>query len=65
MVDPQNPYRYVEVRGDIFEITEEGANEHIDFLANRYLGVEKYPSAGPSEVRVLYRIKPTRVTGMG
>lgn len=65
IVDANNPYRYVEVRGDIFEITEEGGDDHIDFLAHRYLGVDKYPYAKPSETRVIYKVKPTHVTGMG
>lgn len=65
VVDPGNPYRYVELRGDIFEITEEGGDEHIDFLAHRYLGVDKYPYANAAETRVIYKIRPTHVTGMG
>ncbi|MEE9595125.1 MAG: PPOX class F420-dependent oxidoreductase, partial [Candidatus Hydrothermarchaeales archaeon] len=43
MQDPDNPYRYLEVRGSVVEITEEGADEHIDKLAKKYLGVDKYP----------------------
>lgn len=65
IVDPANPYRYVEVRGEVAECTEEGADEHIDFLAKKYLGVDSYPNRSEDEVRVLYKIKPTRFTGMG
>lgn len=65
IVDPANPYRYVEVRGEIFEITEEGADAHIDFLAHRYLGVDTYPYRNDKETRVIYKIRPTHVTGMG
>jgi len=63
--DPENPYRYLEVRGRVAEITEEGASEHIDKLAQKYLGVERYPKRTPGEIRVLYRIAPQHVTHMG
>src|SRR3989442_12109645 len=39
--DPDNPYRYLEIRGKVVEITEQGAAEHIDKLAKKYLGVDK------------------------
>lgn len=58
IMDPDNPYRYLEVRGEVVEITEEGALAHIDKMAKKYLGKDKYPYAQPGEVRVLYRIKP-------
>lgn len=63
--DPGNPYRYLEVRGRVVEITEEGASEHIDKMAKKYLGVDKYPNRAPGEVRVMYRIEPLHVTFMG
>jgi PPOX class probable F420-dependent enzyme len=63
--DPGNPYRYLEVRGRVVEIVEEGASEHIDKMAKKYLGVDKYPNRAPGEVRVLYRIEPLHVTFMG
>jgi PPOX class probable F420-dependent enzyme len=63
--DPGNPYRYLEVRGQVVEITEEGASEHIDKMAKKYLGVDRYPNRAPGEVRVLYRIEPLHVTFMG
>jgi PPOX class probable F420-dependent enzyme len=63
--DPDNPYRYLEVRGRVVEITEEGADAHIDSLAKKYLGVDKYPYRQPGEVRVLYKIQPERTSGMG
>jgi PPOX class probable F420-dependent enzyme len=62
--DPGNPYRYLEVRGRVVEITEDGASEHIDRMAKKYLGVDKYPGRAPGEVRVLYRIEPLHVTFM-
>jgi len=65
IMDPDNPYRHVEVRGDVVEITEEGASAHIDKMAKKYLGRDKYPNAQPGEVRVLYKIKPVHTTSMG
>jgi PPOX class probable F420-dependent enzyme len=65
IVDPDNPYRYLEIRGRVAEITEHGANEHIDKLAKKYLGVEKYPYGQPGEVRVLYKVQPEHTTTMG
>ena len=65
LMDPENPYRYLEIRGRVVEITEEGANAGIDKLAKKYLGVDKYPYSRPGEVRVLYKIKPEHTTVMG
>jgi PPOX class probable F420-dependent enzyme len=62
--DPDNPYRYLEVRGRVAEITEDGASEHIDRMAKKYLGLDQYPYRAPGEVRVLYRIEPLHVTFM-
>jgi hypothetical protein len=65
IVDPENPYRYLEIRGSVVEITEDGADESINKLAKKYLGVDKYPYGQPGEVRVLYKIKPEHTTVMG
>ena len=63
--DPDDPYRYLEVRGRVMEITEQGAEEHIDRLAKRYLGLDRYPYRQPGEVRVIYKIKPERTSTQG
>lgn len=65
IMDPDNPYRYLGVRGVVDEITEQGADAHIDSLAKKYLGQDKYPYRRPAEVRVLYKIRPERVFSMG
>jgi len=65
LIDPDNPYRYLEVRGRVVDITEKGAAQHIDKLAKKYLGVDKYPYAKPGEVRVLYKVKPEHVHAFG
>jgi PPOX class probable F420-dependent enzyme len=65
ILDPENPYRYLAVRGQVEEITEAGADAHIDSLAKKYLGQDRYPYRQPGEVRVTYRIRPERVSSMG
>ena len=65
IVDPDNAYRHLDVQGEVVEITEQGADPHIDQLAKKYLGQDKYPFRQPGEVRVLYKIRPDRVTSMG
>jgi PPOX class probable F420-dependent enzyme len=59
--DPDNPYRYLEVRGRVTAATEEGALAHIDKMARKYTGAQKYASLAPGEVRVIYTITPERV----
>ena len=63
--DPDNPYRYLEVRGRVVEITEQGADQHIDKMAKKYMGVDKYPLRQADEVRVVYKIKPEHTSHMG
>jgi PPOX class probable F420-dependent enzyme len=63
--DPENPYRYLAIQGEVVEITEDGADAHIDSLAKKYLGKDKYPFRAPGEVRVLYKIRPVKVNTMG
>jgi PPOX class probable F420-dependent enzyme len=63
--DPDNAYRHIAVRGEVAEITEQGADDHIDALAQKYLGKSKYPFRSPGEVRVIYKIRPERVAHMG
>jgi hypothetical protein len=64
ILDPDNPYRYLEVRGHVTERTLKGADAHIDALALKYLGKDKYPFRQPNEVRVIYKIEPEHVTTM-
>ena len=63
--DPQNPYRYLEIRGRVVDITETGADDHINKLSQKYLGKPVYPFRQPNEVRVLYKIEPEKVSSMG
>jgi PPOX class probable F420-dependent enzyme len=65
MMDPDNPYRYIQVRGRVATVTEDTGNKHIDSLAKKYLGKDKYPYAQPGEVRVTYEIEPTSAQAVG
>ena len=65
LIDPDNPYRHLQVQGRVVEITEAGADQHIDKMAKKYLGQDKYPFGQPGEVRVIYKIEPERASTMG
>ena len=64
IMDPDNPYRYVQVRGRVKRVAGQNADAHIDTLARKYLGKDKYPWTRPGEVRVIYEIEPTSASGM-
>lgn len=59
--DPENPYRYILVRGLVIEVTMKGAEDHIDKLSMRYRGI-LYPFKDPNQPRVIYKIEPLAVT---
>ena len=61
--DPDDPYDAVIVRGEVSELTHEGADEHIDKLAQKYLGEERYPFRQPGEERLKIYIAPMVVKG--
>jgi len=65
IMDPDNPYRYLQIRGRVTRMTEQGAEAHIDSLAKKYLGKDKYPFGQAGDVRVIYEIEPLRVQTMG
>jgi PPOX class probable F420-dependent enzyme len=64
LTNPENPYQAVMIRGRVTEITKQGADQHIDKMAKKYLGKDKYPGRAPGEVRVLYKIEPEKVSTM-
>ena len=64
ILDPDNAYRYLQLRGRVKNATEAGADAHIDRLAKKYLGVDKYPYARPGDVRVMYEIEVRAAQGM-
>ncbi len=57
----ENPYEYVEIRGRVVERTHDGADEHIDSLAKKYMGLDSYPLRQPGEQRVILRVQPEHV----
>ncbi len=59
--DAEMPYRQAMIRGRVVEITAEGADEHADRLAKKYLGLDKYPYLQPGEQRVIVKVAPERV----
>jgi PPOX class probable F420-dependent enzyme len=59
--DPENPYRYLGIQGRVVEMTEKGADAHIDKMAKKYLGKDTYPFRAPGEVRVIVKIAPEKV----
>lgn len=65
IMDPDNPYRYMQIRGKVTRATEEGATAHIDSLAKKYIDKDKYPWSRPGEVRVTFEITPQSVQTMG
>jgi PPOX class probable F420-dependent enzyme len=65
IVDPENAYRYIGIRGPVVEEDEKNADAHIDSLAKKYLNQDKYPFRSPGEQRVTYVIEPQSVHGQG
>ena len=61
IADPENPYRYLGIQGRVVEMTEQGADAHIDKMAKKYLGKDSYPFRTPGEQRVIVKIAPQKV----
>jgi PPOX class probable F420-dependent enzyme len=64
IMDPDNAYRYIQVRGHVARASEDGADAHIDSLAKKYLGKDKYPFRQPGEQRIMFEIEPEAVQTM-
>jgi PPOX class probable F420-dependent enzyme len=64
VVDQENPYESMLIRGTVTEMTQDGADEHIDALAKRYMGVDEYPMRQPGEERVIVKIEPEKIQHM-
>jgi PPOX class probable F420-dependent enzyme len=61
----ENPYEYVEIRGTVAERTHDGADEHIDAMAKKYMDADSYPLRRPGEQRVIIRVEPTHTKVFG
>lgn len=64
ILDPDNAYRYLQIRGTVARATEQGGDAHIDALAKKYLGKDSYPFRRAGEVRVVFEIEPDGVNAM-
>ena len=62
--DPAKPFRVVSIRGRVVDITTDGADEHIDQLAKKYLAVDAYPFRRPGQQRVILKIQPRKIFAM-
>jgi PPOX class probable F420-dependent enzyme len=65
VIDPENPFRWMEVRGKVTKVSKEGADAHIDKLAKDYLDADVYPGHTPDEDRIIAYVEPTRVLASG
>ena len=63
--DPDNPYRYLEIRGTVVAVDDDSSNAFIDSMAKKYMEVDEYPFHQPGDERVVMRIEPTNTSQMG
>ncbi|WP_420453174.1 PPOX class F420-dependent oxidoreductase [Ilumatobacter sp.] len=63
--DPDNPYRYLEIRGTLARVDDDSDNSFIDSMAKKYMDADEYPFHQPGDERVVMRIEPTHTTQMG
>ena len=61
IVDEDNPYSMVTIKGRVVEQTTAGADEHIDKLAKRYLNADRYPAHSPTVKRIILKVKPEKI----
>lgn len=61
MIDEDNPYSMLTIKGKVIKQTTEGADDHIDKLAKRYLDTERYPAHSPNVERIILKIKPEKI----
>lgn len=64
IVDPENPYRYLEIRGRLERVDPDPDKAFIDAMAKKYMGVDVYPWHKPEENRVVMVIRPEKTTTM-
>lgn len=63
--DPDNPYRYLEIRGTVVQVDDDSDNAFIDSMSRKYMGVDEYPFHQPGDERVVVRVTPEHTTQMG
>ncbi|HYP20469.1 MAG TPA: PPOX class F420-dependent oxidoreductase, partial [Chloroflexia bacterium] len=65
IVDPENPYRYIEIRGEVARIEDDAENAFINSMAKKYMGQDVYPWHNPGDERVVVVVEPQRTSQMG
>jgi PPOX class probable F420-dependent enzyme len=65
VIDPDDPYNVVAVTGTVVDVTTEGADDHIDALAKKYMGVDSYPMRQEGEIRIKVRVRTDRIAMQG
>ncbi|MGH2508301.1 MAG: PPOX class F420-dependent oxidoreductase [Ktedonobacteraceae bacterium] len=65
ITDPNNPYRYLEIRGKVVRIEDDANDQFINSLTKKYMGVDVYPYHQPGDERVVLYIQPEHTTSMG
>ena len=65
IVDPANPYRYLEIRGVVERIDEDPNNDFINAMAKKYLGQDVYPWHRPEDERIVLVVRPEHTSQMG
>ena len=65
ILDPDNAYRYIQIRGTVARVSEEGGDAHIDSLAKKYLEKDVYPWHNTNDIRTIYEIEPKSIQTMG
>lgn len=65
IVDPENPYRYIEIRGEVTKVEEDPNNDFINAMAKKYLGLDEYPYHQPGDERIILYVEPEHTTQMG
>jgi PPOX class probable F420-dependent enzyme len=63
--DPENSYRYLEIRGTVVRVDDDGDNAFIDSMAKKYMGVDEYPFHQPGDHRVVMVVQPSHTSEMG
>lgn len=65
ITDPENPYRYLEVRGRLDRVETDEGNAFINAMAKKYMDLETYPYTSPDEQRIVLFVEPEHSTSMG
>jgi PPOX class probable F420-dependent enzyme len=65
IMDPSDAYRYIEIRGELDQVEPDPDIDFISRMAKKYIDKDRYPWHQPGDERVVMKIKPTKLSGMG